>query len=163
NVGLTSIGPGIPTFSQSINFHRIDLRYQLPVGEGLLEVAATAGWDDIGASGQDQTAGRIRLGLIDNTLAVRSSISQRLAPSVELKVGADCIRRSSQLEGNSEPGDRIGVFPAQIQAPVANGYFTGLFTQLAWSPVKSLKLVPGVRFDTSHYIPDIHLPVFEPR
>jgi TonB family protein len=161
-VGLEGVGEGDPSFIQAVTFHRIDLRYQLPVGGGLFEAGVTGGWDDIGAQGEEQTAGRVGLLLSDRTFSARTSYGVPLLPVLELKVGADFQLRAAQLSGNSS-AEGTGPIPSHVDAPVAQGYFTGLYAQVIWKPWPQLQLVPGLRFDTYNLEPDVHHLALEPR
>ncbi len=126
-VGATS-KTDTSTYVDSI-FHRYDLKGSYPLGPGTLEAGVTAGWDEMGTYADDKHGIRVGTFLMKRWLVSgRALYRAQLAPTLQLKVGADLERQDSGIEVSTAIAPDSSVF---IQ-PHAIGVFSGLFAELGW-------------------------------
>ena len=162
----TSMGSGAPRSSlveQFVSdFHRIDLRYDHALQDGLVRVAASAGYDRQGAAPTY---------LSDRSAAVRIELDQKAAPNLRLRAGADARFDDYDFEQRVPQRFEPDVPSSANPAPI--NLSGGVHADLVWRVGPRLTLVPGARVDmfqsTRTRMPganDKHtstLPAFDPR
>ncbi len=152
---LTSVTPSAGT--QSIRFHRVDLRYRVPVGRGALEAGVTYGMDTLefnSAAREGETFFRVE----EAKVAGRFAYEVPLDDTVRLQTGLDVDHRRSTLSlGGRIVAEGEDGLPAAapgglavLSQPVAIGTFFGAYAQLIWQRVAPLTVSTGVRFDNYH-------------
>jgi hypothetical protein len=156
------------TALQSVVFHRVDLRYRQPVGEGEVEAGVTLGLDRLRfeATGGRQTG--ILFSLDDKSLKARAGYTLRLLPELRLETGADLDRREADVrvsftvpQNPQDPNSPINTVDLSI--PVAVGTLIGGWVQAVYTGIPKLTLIPGLRLDSYHLVPRIDNFVAEPR
>lgn len=119
-----------------LQFHRVDLRYDIDRSDSTTRVAVTTGYDRTGSpSGA----------LTDQNVAFRTLTQQRLLNNLGLNYGADLALDSYALridQATAEAPDLLRLFPdrTDIQGSV--------FAQLQYAPAEWVTLAPGVRADS---------------
>lgn len=151
----------------SMGFHRVDLRYSQPLGEGQAQAALTWGVDRLGFGGGGDIS-RLSLRLAERTLAARVAWRGSVSEHLRLEAGADVERRLATVEQSStvRPGDvtapsRPAVTTSVHQA-VAGTTLVGTHAWLTWER-GPWRLAPGLRIDSYHLGPEQTEVVLEPR
>ncbi len=157
-VGVRQTDDNSPSVFTTSRFHRIDLRGQVPVGPGTLELGSYVGWETMGLYGE-QKGERLGSFLLNRFLWTgRASYRVELGEHFQLKAGFDFERQVSDVEntaGISGGGDLL-------RQPRVMGVFTGTFVEAAFFS-KQWSVVTGVRVDTWHLPPDFTLVSADPR
>ncbi|MBL8911707.1 MAG: TonB-dependent receptor [Archangium sp.] len=139
-------------------FHRIDLRGQLPLGPGVIEVGTNVGWDTIGLDGED-TADRKATFLLNRFLATaRANYRAQVGEHFQLKAGFDFEHQNT----SSTVTFGIGKTGELLRQPNVQGRFTGSFVEAAFLSDK-WTATAGVRVDTWHLAPSFTLVSADPR
>jgi TonB family protein len=122
-----------------LSFHRVDLRWDRKLGNGsTLRVAATLGSDR--AAGADSQSSIVT----DQSLRLRSELSQRLAPRATLKAGLDARLDRFGLEADRRSLnylDYTRLFPTRTDTTF------GGYLALQLEPARGIHVAPGVRAD----------------
>jgi TonB family protein len=146
-VGTASSDPLNDTFTESVSFHRIDLRWKGAVGDSELEAGATYGLDHIelkSFAAADSPTGQRQESLFaidENSWAVKGTWTARLTPQVRSMVGLDFEQRRARTTFAAE--EIPFVMPLEI------GTFAGFWGQVvAEVDDKAWTLIPGLRLDS---------------
>ena len=164
-----------------VQFHRVDLRWDHRTSAtGRLRLALTLGYDELGASQTEEIGGAVELGsgtasvsttststtkIRSGTVGLRSEWSENVAPTAEIRVGADAVFEPYDVAvpGLSPVGGLSGVLandglPTVNEQGLVKGFpqtdFTsGAYAELTWRPTTRLEVLPGLRTDvfTSRY------------
>jgi TonB family protein len=122
-----------------LSFHRVDLRWDRKLGSGsTLRVAATFGSDR--AAGADSQSSIVT----DQSLRLRSELSQRLSPRTTLNAGLDARLDRFGLEADRRSLnylDYTRLFPTRTDTTF------GGYLALQLEPVRGIHVAPGVRTD----------------
>ncbi len=122
----------------ALSFHRVDLRWDRKLEGGALRVAVTGGADRAAGASEYSSV------VTDQSLRVRSELSQRLAPRTTLHVGLDgrVDRFGLEADGNNlDFPDYSRLFPARTD--VTGGSYVGLQLE----PATGIQVAPGLRAD----------------
>lgn len=122
-----------------VGFHRVDLRWDRKLGGGsTLRLALTGGSDRAAGADAESTL------VTDESLRLRSELSQRVGPRTTLNAGLDTRLDRFGLDANPRSlnyPDYTRLFPARVDATFG-GYFA-----LQLEPVRGIHVAPGVRTD----------------
>jgi TonB family protein len=122
-----------------LSFHRVDLRWDRKLGSGsTLRVAATFGSDR--AAGADSQSSIVT----DQSIRLRSELSQRLSPRTTLNAGLDARLDRFGLEADRRSLnylDYTRLFPTRTDTTF------GGYLALQLEPVRGIHVAPGVRTD----------------
>jgi TonB family protein len=122
-----------------LSFHRVDLRWDRKLAGGSsLRLALTGGADRTGGANEPPSI------VTDQSLRLRSELTQRLGPGATLQAGLDTRVDRFGLEANRRSlnyPDYSRLFPARIDT-VAGGYLA-----LQLEPARGIHVAPGVRAD----------------
>lgn len=122
-----------------LSFHRVDLRWDRKLGSGsTLRVAATFGSDR--AAGADSQSSIVT----DQSLRLRSELSQRLAPRTTLNAGLDARLDRFGLEADRRSLnylDYTRLFPTRTDTTF------GGYLGLQLEPARGIHVAPGLRTD----------------
>jgi TonB family protein len=122
-----------------LSFHRVDLRWDRKLGSGsTLRVAATFGADR--AAGADSQSSVVT----DQSLRLRSELSQRLGPGATLNAGLDARLDRFGLEADRRSLnylDYTRLFPPRTDTTL------GGYLALQLEPVRGIHVAPGLRAD----------------
>ena len=133
-----------------IGFHRLQARYQRPIGGGLsLLLTPAVGIDLVTAAAGERSAADIR----QTVFSLRERVFGELAPDVTMDVGLDLemrLRRFDLLaqfedEVDSATGEDPNL-PVEELVRTVESYAVGVHGQLVWD-VGRLQLMPGLRVD----------------
>jgi hypothetical protein len=118
-----------------LQFHRVDLRYDIDEARSKTRIAFTTGYDRTGSP-----SGALK----DQLYAVRGLTQHRLHRNVALSYGSDFLvdRYALQIDrATAEAPDIDALFPnrTDVQGSV--------FTELNYTPTEWIALAPGVRVD----------------
>ena len=156
-VGARNTNAGQPSVFLTSRFHRLDLRGQVPLGPGVLELGSNVGWETMGLYGE-QDGERVGSFLMNRFIwTTRGSYRVELGKNLQLKVGFDTERQDS----SAEVTNGIGAGGAVLRQPHVLGVFTGYYAELGYFS-DPIDVVAGVRADTWH-IKDLTLGTVEPR
>ncbi len=151
----------------SMGFHRMDLRFSQPLGEGQAQAALTWGVDRVAFGGGGDIS-RLSLQLAEQTFAARVAWRGPLTEQFRLDAGADAERRLAILEQSStvRPGDvedpsRPTVTTA-VRQPLSGTTLLGAHAWLTWER-GPWRIAPGLRVDSYHLGPGQTEVVLEPR
>lgn len=171
-VGTESDDPTVSSGSQSILFHRVDLRYRKSLWGGDLEVGGTFGFDRIGTEARQvrylvepSSNGAMKVEravfYVDETIwRGRARWERPLSERFTLSLGGDVERQGNSVTFTS----KVEELPIDQTLPVAVGTFFGLWSQLAWeSADRRWRVAPGVRVDAFHKVPGLTLFSADPR
>jgi hypothetical protein len=125
---------GSPTFR--VQYHRADLRYDHPLHDGTLRVAATASYDDTLTALQTPTGSGDSAALQGPGGRVRAEVERHLAPEAWVRAGAD-------LGATHFTVDR---FRTNVYAPHTD-VVGGFYGDVVWRPTARLEVVPGAHLD----------------
>ncbi len=119
-----------------VEYHRLDLRYDHPVKDGNLRVAATLGYDDAFTAEQNDTGLGPRAALRAPGGRARVEYEKRLSQEARVRAGTDFgVKR----------------FERDQSAGLSRGAHTDVesaaYADVVWRPEKRLELVPGLRAD----------------
>jgi hypothetical protein len=157
-VGVRQARDENPSVYTSSRFHRIDLRGQLPLGPGTLEVGSWLGWEAMGLEGE-QKGERVGAFLLDRFLwTARAQYRAELGEHWQLKAGFDLERQVSDVESTAI----IGAGGELLRQPETLGVFTGTFVEAAFLS-SQWTVVGGARVDTWHLSPGTTLASVDPR
>ncbi len=165
-VGTESDDPRNSTATQSVGFHRLDLRWRGPAAGGDLEAGLTWGLDQVGIESWEGSGGsggqrtQTRFWVDEETWAARARHTLQLEPRVRSTLGLDLEQRRAQttLTLGSGPDEYV-----DFAAPREVGTFLGAWAQLvAELDDRRWTLVPGLRLENYHAVGANHL-VLEPR
>ncbi len=130
---------GQPTFS--IEYHRVDLRYDHGLPGGNLRVAATFNDDDTLTALQTNTGAGANAALKGPGGRVRAELDEKLSQDLRLRAGADIGATHYTVDN----------YPSTNGFPAVGGPHTdvegGLYGDVVWRPIKPLEIVPGLRLD----------------
>jgi hypothetical protein len=117
-------------------FHRVDLRYDHPLEDGNLRVAATFGSDDTFTALQTSTGAGENAALRGPSGRLRAELDEALGATLRIRAGADVAAVRFDV-------DEINVTaqPAHTDLEMA-GYADAVFR-----PFRGVELVPGFRMD----------------
>lgn len=148
-VGTASNDPLNDTFTETVAFHRVDLRWKGPLGgDSEVEFGATYGQDLIQLKSFEaaDSPGGVRtesvFGVEENSWGVKGVWSAALSPTVRSLVGFDFEQRRAQtyFSDNTE---------IPFALPLEIGTFAGLWGQVVASvDDKAWTLIPGLRLDS---------------
>lgn len=149
--------------TQTVLFHRADLRYRQPVGAGDFEVGATWGIERLSADGRTSKDNTFGFSVHEKNASARASWSVGLASRLRLAVGADLEHRRANVSitRTVRTSEELS-FIETVDQPVATGTFTGGYLQLQWEPGK-WSVLPALRVDAYHLVPGIRSYAVEPR
>jgi len=149
--------------TQSVLFHRVDLRYRRPLGAGELEVGATWGIERLSADGRTSQDNTFGFGVNERNASGRASWSVGLARRLKLALGGDVDHRSANVSitRTVHTSEELS-FIETVDQPLATGTFSGAYAQLQWEPGK-WSILPGLRVDAYHLVPKIQSFAVEPR
>jgi TonB family protein len=174
-VGTESDDPNTSAATESVLFHRIDLRYRGPLANGELEAGLTWGIDRLGIDSyeirqSDSGAGPLIGSGIrvhdffwadEESYAARASWERELGSGLELQVGGDLEHRRALVSLSVDLGTTE--IP-EILLPMGLGTFTGFWVQTPWKDgSKRWTVVPGLRLDNYHLVPGLDRFAAEPR
>jgi TonB family protein len=130
---------GQPTFS--IEYHRVDLRYDHPISGGNIRVAGTFQYDDTLTALQTDTGAGASAALKGPGWRLRAELDERLSGTVRLRAGADILTTHYTVDD----------YPAIDGFRGFQGPHTdvegGLYGDAIWRPGRGIEVVPGFRFD----------------
>ncbi len=167
-VGTESDDPTVASATESILFHRVDLRYRRSLWGGDLEVGGTFGFDRIGTDANqlvNQASAATQLErwvfLVDETTwRGRARWERPLAERLTLSAGGDVERQGNSLTFTAQVNGQ----PVDQTLPIAVGTFFGLWSQLTWeSQDRRWRVTPGLRLDAFHKVPSLTLLSADPR
>ncbi len=159
-VGSESPDPRVTAATESVLFHRGDLRYQLPLKDGQFEVGATVGIDTLAFASQGLDQPKSRFGFDEKSWGARTNWTDQLGKGLTLSLGADFDHRAVNVAITA--GSRGAA--AQFNEPLAVGTFGGAFAQLLYkSPGEMWTVIPGFRLDAYRLDPDVSELAPEPR
>ncbi|HKY40184.1 MAG TPA: TonB-dependent receptor [Polyangiaceae bacterium] len=122
-----------------IGFHRVDLRWDRKLaGDSTLRLAVTGGSDR--AAGAESATSV----LTNQSLRLRSELSQRIGPRSRLQAGLDTRLDRFGLEANPRSlnyPDFLRLFPARIDTTM------GGYVALQLEPARGVHVAPGLRAD----------------
>jgi hypothetical protein len=121
-----------------LSFHRVDLRWDRKLAAGSLRLAVTGGSDRAAGANVESSF------ITDQSLRLRSELSQRVASRATLKVGLDTRVDRFGLSPNRRSldyPDYARLFPARTDT-LAGGYVA-----VELEPVPGIRVAPGVRTD----------------
>jgi TonB family protein len=123
-----------PTFR--VQYHRVDARYDHPIHDGHLRVAATFTYDDtLTAEGTATGTGSLAA-LKGPGARLRAELDQHVSPSAWVRAGADL--GVSRFD--------VDQYVSTVYAPHTD-LVGGTYADVVWRPVRELELVPGFRLD----------------
>lgn len=146
-----------PSVFTTSRFHRVDLRGQVPLGPGTLEVGSWLGFEEMGLEAEQQGQ-RVGAFLFDRFIwAGRATYRVPFGEHFQLKAGFDFERQASNVENSAAIGSGD-----LLKQPSVLGVFTGTFLEgaLFAGPVT---VVAGARVDTWHLVPGFTLASVDPR
>ena len=169
--------------TQTVEFHRVDLRYRHALGLGEGEVAFTFGDDVISLSssgpifdvGFDRSPGPNTIGVQDSSTTIyQRTFGGRARWAAELSDGWAVAAGLSVDDTNAGfrqttklTLDVLPDMPKEVSLvdPAARATLVSAWLELPWSPVSlpALRLVPGVRFDHWFLRPDFSASSVDPR
>ena len=135
-------------------FHRVDVRYDHRIGDdGNVRVAATFGYDTSGSDGA----------IVSDTMAaVRMEMSERVAPSIRLRMGADAVYDHYTLTQAANDTQTL----TALLYPPRDDVVLGAYADVVWRVSPRVEIVPGLRGDlfNTHRLdhPPIRLAGFDP-
>jgi TonB family protein len=132
-------------------FHRVDLRYEQPLGRGRWQAGVTWGHDALGSDFHERGALLADHKLRVNLVRGRVGWNAALMESAEVSVGLDLEHRRARntLVADARPGELGGEFNA-IAEPRTFATFTGLYGEAHWKTTRALTLTGGIRGDIWH-------------
>lgn len=123
-----------PTFR--VQYHRADVRYDHPLREGNLRVAATFNYDDTLTALQTPTGAGAQAALEGPGARVRMELDQHVSSSAWVRAGADLgVTRFD-----------VDQFDTTVFAPHTD-IVGGAYADVVWRPSRLVELVPGMRLD----------------
>ncbi|HXX66646.1 MAG TPA: TonB family protein [Polyangiaceae bacterium] len=130
---------GQPTFS--IEYHRVDLRYDHSIPGGNVRVAWTFNDDDTLTALQTNTGAGTSATLRGPGWRLRTELDERVGSTARLRAGADIGATRYTVDD----------YPPIQGFPGAAGPHTdvegGLYGDVVWRPTRQAEIVPGFRFD----------------
>jgi TonB family protein len=123
-----------PTFH--VEYHRVDLRYDHPLDDGHLRVAATFSADDTLSALQTNTGAGASAALSGPGGRVRVELDERVASGANVRAGAD-------LGVTRFDVDRYGSVAHAPHTDVEGG----AYVDVVWRPSRIVEVVPGARLD----------------
>ncbi len=123
-----------PTFR--VEYHRVDLRYDHPLEDGSVRVAATFSSDDSFSALQTATGAGSSASLSGPGGRLRVELDDRLTGTTRLRAGADVgVNRFD-----------VDTYENIVHAPHTD-VEGGLYADLVWRPARVVEVVPGLRLD----------------
>jgi TonB family protein len=132
-------------------FHRVDLRYDQPLGKGDVQGGITWGHDAVGSvfhqGGALAADQMLRSTLFRGRVGWRGDVAER----VKLSAGIDVEHRRGRntLFADAQPSAPGGEVSA-LMMPLALSTFTGVHAEAEWAPTGSLSVIAGIRGDIWH-------------
>ena len=123
-----------PTFR--VQYHRADLRYDHPIRDGNVRVAATLNYDDTLTALQTATGTGAQAALRAPGGRIRAELDQHVSSRAWVRAGADLNVSRFTVDDYAEV----------IHAPHTDAV-GGVYADIVWRPSSRLELVPGVRLD----------------
>ncbi|MFL5351006.1 TonB family protein [Archangium sp.] len=153
------------TALQAVLFHRVDLRYRHPVGGGELEGGVTLGLDRFSVGSEDPINGGGTVNIDQRDLTARLGYQRQLGEGLSLRGGMDVDHKRAIVSVHSRtPSPFGGPFQeVNVDLPVALATFSGVWSELTWTPDSKWTVVPGVRLDNYHLSGGPNAFVAEPR
>lgn len=153
------------TALQSVLFHRLDLRYRHPVGGGELEAGVTLGLDRFSVGAEDPINGGGTYNIDQRDVIARLGYQRKLMEGLSLRAGMDVDSQRAVVSIHTRmPEVYGGPFEERnLDLPVALATFSGLWSELTWTPDSKWTVVPGVRLDNYHLAGGPNAFVVEPR
>jgi TonB family protein len=132
-------------------FHRVDLRYEQPLGKGQWQAGVTWGHDALGSDLHQRGELIADQKLRTNLVRGRVGWNADLLESVEVSIGLDLEHRRARntLLVDVQPANEGGEFNA-LTVPLTLATFTGLYGEAHWKPTPALTLTAGMRGDVWH-------------
>lgn len=121
-----------------LSFHRVDLRWDRKLAAGSVRLAVTGGSDRAAGANAESSF------ITDQSVRLRSELSQRITPRATLNAGLDTRLDRFGLSPNRRSldyPDYARLFPARTDT-VAGGYLAFEF-----EPAAGIRVAPGVRAD----------------
>lgn len=131
---------GQPTFS--IEYHRVDLRYDHPVQGGNVRVAWTFNYDDTLTATQTNTGAGASAALKGPGWRLRTELDEHISDTARLRAGADVGTTRFTVDNVPPPAG----FSSGYSGPHTD-IEGGLYSDVVWRPTRQVELVPGFRFD----------------
>jgi TonB family protein len=119
-----------------VEYHRADLRYDHPLRDGNLRLAATFGYDDTLTALQTDTGAGANAALKGPAGRVRAEIEQRIDARIRVRAGADF--GENRLTADQYNG---------VSHPPHTDLEGGVYSDVVWRPANRVEFVPGVRLD----------------
>lgn len=130
---------GQPTFS--VEYHRVDLRYDHRIPGGQVRVAWTFNDDDTLTALQTDTGAGSSASLRGPGWRLRAELDDRISETARVRAGADIGATRFTTDD----------YPPTQGFPAAAGPHTdiegGLYGDVVWRPTREAEIVPGFRFD----------------
>jgi TonB family protein len=123
-----------PTFR--IQYHRADLRYDHPLRDGNLRIAATFNYDDTLTALQTPTGAGAQAALTAPGGRVRAEMDQHVSADAWVRAGADL----NVSRFTTDNYDQI------VHAPHTD-VVGGAYGDVVWRPSRLVEIVPGLRVD----------------
>jgi len=126
-----------PTFR--VEYHRVDVRYDHPVREGNLRVAATLNYDDTLTAEETASGTGAPAALKGPGGRLRAELDQHVSRQAWVRAGADVSVTRFTVD------DYDGII-----RPPHTDVVGGLYGDVVWRPTGRVEVVPGLRFDAYH-------------
>jgi TonB family protein len=131
---------GQPTFR--IEYHRIDLRYDRPLGgDGHVRVAWTFNYDDSLTTVQSDDGTGDEAAQTGTGWRLRTEVDERISAQARVRAGADA---STTMYTTDSFPVVSGVRPPEGPHTDVEG---GAYADVVWRPSRAVEVVPGVRLD----------------
>lgn len=149
-----------------ILFHRMDLRWQQPLGAGDAEVGVTLGTDQMSleaGAGIAGGQGSALFALNDSRIRGRGSYSVPIGRDLRLEAGLMVERRATGVDVTSDaPVNEGTTIHLELKQPIAYATNSALWMQAIWK-ADGWTLTPGLRVGDFRLTPGIDNFVAEPR
>jgi TonB family protein len=123
-----------PTFR--VEYHRADLRYDHPLQDGSLRIAATFSTDDTLTALQTPTGAGASAALQGPGGHLRAELEERMTSEMRVRAGADVGVARFDVDN----------YDGVIHAPHTD-VEGGVYSDVVWRPSARVELVPGLRLD----------------
>ena len=128
-----------PTFS--VDYHRVDLRYDQRVYGGHVRVAATLQYDNTLTAVDTNTAASTSAALRDLGGRLRAELDERVSPAARIRAGADILSTHYSTDDYPAVDGWVGVHGPHTDVE------GGAYADVVWRPERRVEVVPGFRFD----------------
>ena len=123
------------------DFHRVDVRYDHPLTDGNLRLAATLGHESQGGAGTSENGAPVMI--TDPSAALRLELDGRLSPAFRLRAGATGHYDRYSFWQPPSTGNEVPV-PASVDPPPTN-LTAEAHADVVWHLGPRVELVPGLR------------------